>query len=106
MLTISLILLAISSGGAAVWLNRQAAAEATGTKTIALSSLFIALAALAQVVIPADGSDLHTLRQMLENLAYFAGLPLIATALILATLKQSWSKPAWGTLADWPVCIL
>ncbi len=98
MVSVSLLLLTLSSGYSAVWQHRRTTGPVAGInqKVLALSSLFIALSAASQLLIGMQSEDLFTLRQMLENLAYFAGIPLIATAAVALSLEQTWSKPAWG----------
>ncbi|MBN3564209.1 hypothetical protein [Aliamphritea spongicola] len=98
MTSVTLLLLTLSGGYSAVWQHRQTADQETGInqQVLALSSLFIALSAAAQLLIGTQSEDLFTLRQMLENLAYFAGIPLIATAAVALSLGKTWTKPAWG----------
>ena len=101
MLNFSLIALAGSSATTAFWLKRnipqnQPEGSHINQQVLLLSSIFIALAALADLLIlPADG-ELFTLRQMLDNLAFFAAVPLVATAILALGLQKTWSKPAWG----------
>ncbi|WP_261843757.1 hypothetical protein [Aliamphritea ceti] len=98
MTSVALLLLAISSGYSSVWQHRQTSDDDAeiNHKVLALCSLFIALSAIAQLLINNQNGDLYTLRQMLENLAYFAAIPLLATAAIATSMRKVWSKPAWG----------
>ena len=63
---------------------------------ISLASVFIACSAASALLIQQPDQDLQTLRRMLENLAFFAGIPFIASAFIDIAWKGKWSKPAWG----------
>ncbi|GGK85231.1 hypothetical protein [Amphritea balenae] len=62
----------------------------------ALSSLFIGVSALAEILLNQGGADIQTLQRMLSNLAYYAALPLIASALLVAARNDHWTRPAWG----------
>ncbi len=96
--SIALLLLALSSGYSSIWQHRRTSETAAdfNLKVLALSSLFIALSAVAQLLIGDQSGDFYTLRRMLENLAYFAAIPLMATAAIAISMQKVWSKPAWG----------
>lgn len=64
---------------------------------ISLSGAFIAASALATLLLSGSSDqDQQTLLRMLNNLAYYAALPLISSALVADALGQNWQKPAWG----------
>ncbi len=62
----------------------------------ALSALFIALSALAELLLNQAGSDIETLHRMFANLAYYAALPLLASVMLVSTRNQHWQRAAWG----------
>lgn len=62
----------------------------------ALSALFIALSALAELLFNQAGSDTETLQRIFANLAYYAALPLLASVMLVSTRNQHWQRPAWG----------
>ncbi len=62
----------------------------------ALSALFIALSALAELLFNQAGSDIETLQRIFANLAYYAALPLLASVMLVSTRNQHWQRPAWG----------
>jgi hypothetical protein len=62
----------------------------------ALSALFIALSALAELLLNQTGSDIETLQRIFANLAYYAALPLLASVMLVSTRNQHWQRPAWG----------
>ncbi|BBB27658.1 hypothetical protein [Amphritea japonica] len=62
----------------------------------ALSALFIALSALAELLLNQASSDIETLQRMFANLAYYAALPLLASAMLVSTRNQHWQRAAWG----------
>lgn len=63
---------------------------------ISLAAAFIASSAAANLLLQQPGQDIQTLRRILDNLAYFAALPLIASALLAYAWQQDWSKAGWG----------
>ena len=86
------------------WLYRDAeqcpADRQTTLRVLCLSYLFIALAALAELfsgLMPSTlTNDLVTLQRMLDNLAFYAAIPLLASPAVATGLGQHWSRPAWG----------
>ncbi|WP_299202264.1 hypothetical protein [uncultured Amphritea sp.] len=74
----------------------QADSPRTTLQAGALSALFIALSALAELLLTQTGSDIETLQRMLANLAYYAALPLLATAMLVSARNAHWERPAWG----------
>lgn len=76
----------------------RAADEAyTSGFAISLSGTFIAASALASLTLTGVADqDYQTLLRMLNNLAYYAAIPLIASAMVADALGQNWSKPGWG----------
>jgi hypothetical protein len=62
----------------------------------ALGALSLALAALGRLVLTRTGSEQQTLQLMLDNLAYYAGLPMIASVAIAHGWNRQWSRAAWG----------
>lgn len=64
---------------------------------ISLSGAFIAASALASMLLSGSSDqDQQTLLRMLNNLAYYAALPMISSALVADALGQNWQKPTWG----------
>ena len=63
---------------------------------ISLASAFIACSAVSSLLIQQPDQDMQTLKRMLQNLAFFAGIPFIASAFIDIAWGFNWSKPAWG----------
>lgn len=64
---------------------------------ISLSSVFIAASAAGNLLLSgALDQDQQTLLRMLNNLAYYAAIPLIGTALLADAIGQNWQKPTWG----------
>ncbi|MEH6577439.1 MAG: hypothetical protein V7731_10240 [Amphritea sp.] len=105
MITIAFSVLLISALATAGWSYRGAAQlsgdKQTTLQVLSLCSSFIALAALADLLLSgllltSNGSDLTTLQRMLGNLAYYAAIPLIASTAVATGRKQHWSRPAWG----------
>ncbi len=68
----------------------------THLKVISLACTFIALAALASITLTGSDQDSLTLNRMLSNLAIYAGLPLISSALLALARGWEWSRAAWG----------
>ena len=100
MTTIAFSVLLISALATAGWSYRGATQlsgdKQTTLQVLSLCSSFIALAALADLLLTDTGSDLTTLQRMLGNLAYYAAIPLIASTAVATGRKQHWSRPAWG----------
>ncbi|KAA0873654.1 hypothetical protein [Nitrincola tapanii] len=65
-------------------------------KVFAVSSLFIAAAALAGLTLRSDGMDQQALLRMTENLAYYVALPFLASVLLARGRLWFWSMAAWG----------
>ncbi|MAY43594.1 MULTISPECIES: hypothetical protein [unclassified Neptuniibacter] len=63
---------------------------------ISLSATFIACSTLGTLLIHQQTSDLITLKRILDNLAFYAGIPLLASAFVDMAWKHDWSKPTWG----------
>ncbi|MDY6891579.1 MAG: hypothetical protein SVU24_08285 [Pseudomonadota bacterium] len=72
------------------------AAQSLLLKVSRLALLGVALAALSRLTLSDGGQDIATLRRMLDNLALYAALPLLASAMLGATLRWYWSKAGWG----------
>lgn len=62
----------------------------------ALSALFIAFSAGAELLLNQTGSDIETLQRIFANLAYYAALPLLATSMLVSARNSHWERPAWG----------
>lgn len=64
---------------------------------VSLSSVFIAASAAASLLLSGTlDQDQQTLLRMLNNLAYYAAIPLIGSALLADAIGQNWQKPTWG----------
>ncbi|MGB0467364.1 MAG: hypothetical protein ACPGF7_07550 [Pontibacterium sp.] len=64
---------------------------------ISLSGAFIAASAVSSIFLTGTtDQDYQTLLRMLNNLAYYAAIPLIGSAMLADSLGQNWQKPAWG----------
>ena len=64
---------------------------------ISLSSVFIAASAAGNLLLNGTlDQDQQTLLRMLNNLAYYAAIPLIGSALLADAIGQNWQKPTWG----------
>ncbi len=61
-----------------------------------LGALSLALAALGRLTLTGGAQDPQTLRLMLDNLAYYAGLPMMASVAIAHGWQRQWSRAAWG----------
>ena len=104
MLSLALIALLIGALYAAFQLQNsakqltsdQADSPRTTLQAGALSALFIALSALAELLLTQTGNDIETLQRMLANLAYYAALPLLATAMLVSARNTHWERAAWG----------
>jgi len=62
---------------------------------LSVCACFIAASAAAGLV-TTDSVDQQTLQRMLNNLAYFAAMPLLAAALLAQAWQQNWSRAGWG----------
>ncbi len=98
--TLSQLLLMLGAGMAASSSYRSADSHKEGQQThlkvISLACTFIALAALASITLTGSDPDSLTLNRMLSNLAIYAGLPLISSALLALARGWEWSRAAWG----------
>jgi len=63
---------------------------------LCLASVFIACSAAGSLLIYLPAQETQTLKLMLDNLAFFAGIPFIASAFVDLAWNFHWSKPAWG----------
>lgn len=61
-----------------------------------LALAFIAAAALGRLTLTAGGQDAETLKRILDNLALYAALPLLATAVLSQAMHWNWSRAGWG----------
>ena len=68
----------------------------TAAMVISLAAAFIASAAAVNVLITESNQDTDTLKRLLNNLAFYAAIPLISSALLDIAWKCDWSKAAWG----------
>lgn len=84
--------------GIAALLYRQAQAQQSRTLhyMFGLGALSLALAALGRLSLTPTTQEQQTLRLMLDNLAYYAGLPLIASVAVAHGWQKQWSRAAWG----------
>jgi len=82
--------------GAVKLTTELADAPRTTLQAGALSALFIAFSALAELLLNQTGSDIETLQRMSTNLAYYAAIPLLATAMLVSVRNSHWERPAWG----------
>jgi len=99
MLSLAANLALLCSGlGIAVVIYRQSQSLAQRSLhyMFALSALSLALAALGRLTLTSTGQDPQTLRLLLDNLAFFAGLPMIASVAIAHGWQRQWSRAAWG----------
>jgi len=100
MTAITFSVLFLSTLASAIWLQRNSKGLGEDSRATvqaaALSCLFIALAALTETLFSQSTNDLQTLHRMLGNLAYYAALPLLASAMLVSVLNKHWSRPAWG----------
>ena len=91
---IALLLCALILAGRSYQIFEQQAHKAS--MVISLSATFIACSALGTLLIHQQGQDLQTLKLIIDNLAYYAAIPLIASAFVDIAWGYNWSKPAWG----------
>jgi hypothetical protein len=61
-----------------------------------LALLFVAVAALGRLTLTGSGQDIETLQRMLDNLALYAALPLLATVMLGQVMQWHWSRAGWG----------
>ncbi|MBN0989227.1 hypothetical protein [Amphritea pacifica] len=103
--TLTLVALIISSMASALLLKRAAQSlvddqpKAT-LQAASLSLAFIGVAALADLLttlsLASSSIDLQTFQRLLSNLAYYAAIPLLASAMLVSARNSHWSRPAWG----------
>ncbi|WP_151705687.1 hypothetical protein [Nitrincola alkalilacustris] len=97
---LSSIALLLSSVLTCLWLLQQhkgLESEAHHlVRVFAVSSLFLAADAMGNMLLSSEGTDQATLRLMLNNLALYAALPLIATTLLAMAKGWHWSMAGWG----------
>lgn len=63
---------------------------------IALGLISLSLATLASMTLDPLGADSGTLQRMLVNLAIYAGMPMILTAVLCIGLEKQISLAGWG----------
>lgn len=63
---------------------------------ISLAAAFIAAASLMTLARPAATGDILVFQRILDNLAYYAGIPLLASAVVDLAWNKQWSRAAWG----------
>ncbi|WP_415886816.1 hypothetical protein ACMXYO_02195 [Neptuniibacter sp. QD37_6] len=68
----------------------------TASMVISLSAAFIACSGTGALLLQGTDQDSVTFRRLLDNLAYFAAIPLIASAMFDCAWKKEWSRAAWG----------
>lgn len=68
----------------------------TSAMVVSLAAAFIAAATCSELLLQGSDQDTLTLQRMLNNLAFYAGIPLISSALIDYSWKFDWSRAAWG----------
>lgn len=68
----------------------------TSSMVISLSAAFIACAGAGNILLQDPDQDTQTLKRILDNLAYYAAIPLIASAMVDSAWKYEWSRAAWG----------
>lgn len=70
--------------------------NSTALMVISLAAAFISCAVAGDLLLSGNDQDSLTLKRLLDNLALFAAVPLIASALLDLSFKYNWSKAAWG----------
>jgi hypothetical protein len=98
MLGNSLLLLAALSSAVLLFRRSEQLQEAPRSQlqVSSLSLIFVALAAMGQLLLTPTSQDIATLQRLLDNLALYAGLPLLATAALALAMGWYWSKAGWG----------
>ncbi len=93
-------LILVTALACAVLLFRRSEAQAEAPQSqlqvSSLSLIFITLAAMGQLLLTPDNQDIATLQRLLDNLALYAGLPLLVTAVLAFAMGWYWSKAGWG----------
>lgn len=99
MLVVSQILFLLAALGVALVSKANANREDAHSSeyfVISLSTLAAALAILGQLTLDAQGSDSGTLLRILNNLALYAGAPMLVTGVVAIAKNYPISRPAWG----------
>lgn len=98
MLGNSLLLLAALSSAVLLFRRSEQLQEAPRSQlqVSSLSLIFVALAVMGQLLLTPTSQDIATLQRLLDNLALYAGLPLLATAALALAMGWYWSKAGWG----------
>ncbi|NVK39622.1 MAG: hypothetical protein HWE39_00135 [Oceanospirillaceae bacterium] len=92
-----LVLLGSALGSTALLYRKsQGDGAATTLGVMSLGALALALSMLGRLLLSSSGPDQQTLRLMLENLAFYAGLPLFALAVAARGFRLDWSRATWG----------
>ncbi|MBV0934200.1 hypothetical protein [Marinobacterium weihaiense] len=93
-------LLLAAALGAAMLLFRHADTQPEAPRSQlqvgCLSLVFITLAAMGQLLLTPQNQDVATLQRLLDNLALYAGLPLLVTATLAQAMGWYWSRAGWG----------
>lgn len=98
MLGNSLLLLTALTGAVLLFRRSEQLAEAPQSQLQvgSLSLVFVTLAAMGQLLLTPHDQDIATLQRLLDNLALYAGLPLLATATLALAMGWYWSRAGWG----------
>ena len=99
MLILSQVLFLLAALGVALAAKAKANREDSHSSeyfVITLSALAAALSILGQLTLDAEGSDSGTLLRILNNLAIYAGAPMLVTAVVAIAKSYPISRPAWG----------
>lgn len=91
---ITLLVCALLLAGRSYQVFEQHAHKAS--MVVSLSATFIACSTLGTLLIHQQTPDLITLKRILANLSFYAGIPLLASAFVDIAWKHDWSKPTWG----------
>ncbi len=93
-----LILLAASAGGSYRILHQKRELTRTSNSlfVLGLGYLSIALATLGQLILDPLDQNASTLLRILVNLAFYAALPMMVTALISLKLSKEINRAGWG----------
>lgn len=91
---ITLLLCALFLAGRSYRTSEQS--KISSLMVFSLAAAFIACAAAANLLLPGNDQDTVTLKRLLDNLAFFASIPLIASAALDIAFRFNWSKAAWG----------
>lgn len=65
-------------------------------KVSSLALVFVAVAALGRLTLTGSSQDIETLQRMLDNLALYVALPLLATVMLGQAMQWHWSRAGWG----------